>query len=147
MAVSGGNASEVTTMECLSRQCRGTSVGEEKMSLYSSTSFSICCYHAGEPYFEAMTAIFFLPCGRIVMKINSLVWEKILLRCFAVVKEITGGGNTSGIMYNLFPKVIKIAQGLDSYTTCRFQKYGWPNNTSQRVEPSQSSSSMKGLML
>ena len=48
-----------------------------------------------------------------------------------LTKEIVGGGGTSGIMYNLFPKVTIIARGRDSYIACRFHKYGWPNNTSE----------------
>ena len=119
------------------------------MSSYSSMTFSISCCRAGEPYFEAVATIFFLPCGKILMQINFLVWETRLLCCFAVVKEMAGGGTTSNILYNLFPKVIKIERGLDSYTTCRFHKYGCSNNTSDtsRGATSHSTSSVNGLML
>ena len=73
----------------------------------------------------------------------------ILLHCFAVIKEMVVGGATFGIMYNLLAKVIITERGLDSYTTCRFHKYGCPNNTSQTLRGSMShnNSSMKGLML
>ena len=82
-------------------------MGEEKMSLYSAMNLSICFFRAGESCFEAMAIILFFPCGRIVMKINFLVWETILLCYFAVMKEMVGGGTTSGILYNLFPELIK----------------------------------------
>lgn len=59
------------------------------------------------------------------------------------------GDATSGILYSLFPKVTITAWGLDSYTACRFHKYGCPNNTSQASKGAMShnTSSMKGLML
>ena len=59
------------------------------------------------------------------------------------------GGATSGILYNLFPKVTITARGIHSYTTCCLHKYGWPNNTSQtsRGATSNNTSSLKGLML
>jgi len=41
----------------------------------------------------------------------------ILLHCFAMIKEMAVGKVAYGILYNLFPKVIIIEQGLDSYTT------------------------------
>ena len=47
-----------------------------------------------------------------------------LMDFFAVTKEIATGGGTSGILYKLFPNVIITARGQDSYTTCRFHKYG-----------------------
>ena len=93
-------------------------MSEEKMSSYSSMTLSIYCSHVGEPYFEVLAKIFSFPCEQFVRKINFLVWETILLRGFAVVKEMTGGGTTPGIMYKLFPKVITTARGLDSYTAC-----------------------------
>jgi hypothetical protein len=72
-----------------------------------------------------------------------------LLHCFAVTKEMVVGGAISGILYSLLPKVIITARGLDSYTTCRFQKYGWPNKTleTSRGAMSHNTSSVKGLML
>ena len=87
------------------------------MSPYSSTTLSICRCHAEEPYLEVMATVFFFPWGRIIRKKNFLVWEMSLLHCFAVTKEIVVGGGTSGILYNLFPKVTITAQGQDSYTT------------------------------
>ena len=83
------------------------------------------------------------------MQINFLVWETKLLRCFAVVKEIAGGGTTSNIMYKLFPKVIMTTQGLNSYIACRLHKYGWPNNTlvASIVATSHNTSFVNGLML
>ena len=58
-----------------------------------------------------------------------------------------GDGTTYGILYKLFPKVIIIAQGLDSYTTCRLHKYGWPNNIldTSRGATSHSTSSVNGF--
>ena len=124
-------------------------MSEEKMSSYSSMTLSIYCSCAGEPCFEVVATIFFFPYGRVVRKINFLVWETILLRCFALVKEMTGGGTTFDILYNLFPKVIIIAQCLDSYTTCHLHNYGWPNNTSatSRGATSHNTSSVNGLIL
>ena len=73
----------------------------------------------------------------------------ILLHCFAVIKEMAVGGATSGILYKLLPKVIITKRGLDSYTSCLFHKYGFPNNTSEtsRGETSHDTSSVKSLML
>ena len=72
-----------------------------------------------------------------------------LTTLFSVVKEMIGGGTTSGILYNLFLKVIIIARGLDSYTACHLHKYGWPNNTSStsRGATSHNTSSVNGLIL
>ena len=78
------------------------------MSLYSSMTLSIYYNHEGEPCFEVVAIIFLFPCDKFVRKINFLVLETILLCFFAIVKEMEGGGTTSGILYNLFPKVITI---------------------------------------
>ena len=124
-------------------------MGEEKMSSYSPMPFSVCCCCSGEPCFKVVATIFFFPYGRMVMQINFLVWETILLHCFAVVKEMAGGDTTSSILYKLFPKVIITTRGLDSYTACRLHKYGWPNNTSytSRGATSHNTSFVNGLML
>lgn len=73
----------------------------------------------------------------------------ILLHCFVVIKKMVVGSGTYGIWYNLSPKVIIIMWYLDSYTTCHFHMYGWPNNISQTIggETSHRTSYMKGLML
>ena len=81
---------------------------------------------------KVMTTVFFFPWGRIIKKKNFLVWEMSLMHCFAITKEIVGGGGTSGILYKLFPKVIITTRGRDSYTTCLFHKYGGPNNTLEK---------------
>ena len=124
-------------------------MGEVKMSSYSSTTLSICCCHAEEPCLEVVATLFFLPWGRIIRKKKFLVLEMSLLHCFAVTKEIVGGSGTSGILYNLFPKVTITARGQDSYIACRFHKYGWPNNTLETSigAMSHNTSSVKGLML
>ena len=124
-------------------------MSEEKLSSYSSMTLSICCSRQREPCFEVVATIFFFPCERVVRKMNFLVWETILLHCFAVVKEMTGDDTTSGVLYKLFPKVIITTRGIESYTTCHFHKYGWPNNTSDtsRGETSQNTSSVNGLIL
>ena len=129
--------------------CRGTPVGEVNMSRYSSTTFSICCCHVEEPCLEVMAMILFFPWECIIKKTNFPVLEMSLLHCFAVTKEIATGGGTSSILYKLFPNVIITVRGRDSYTACRFHKYGWPNNTSQtsRGAISHNTSSVKGLML
>ena len=80
-------------------------MGEVKISLYTSTTLSICCFRVEEPWLEVMATVFFLPWGRIIRKTSFLVWEMSLLHFFAVTKEIVGGSGTSGILYNLFPKV------------------------------------------
>lgn len=41
------------------------------------------------------------------------------------------GGAASDILYNFLAKVIITERGLDSYATCRFHKYGCPNNTTE----------------
>ena len=119
------------------------------MSSYSSMNLSFCCSCTRESYFEVVAPIFFFPCERVVRKINFLIWETILLRFFVVVKEMTGGSTTSGILYKLFPKVITTAQGLESYTACHLHNYGWPNNTSatSRGATSHNTSSVNGLIL
>lgn len=73
----------------------------------------------------------------------------ILLHSLPDIEEVALGGATSGILYKGLPKEIIIERGLNTYTTCRFNKYGHPNNTSQvlRVEASHNTSSVKGLML
>ena len=78
-----------------------------------------------------------------------MVWEMILLHCFAMIKEMAVGRDTSGILYDLFPKVIIIEKGLGSYSAYHFHKYGCPNNTlqSSRGATSHNTSSVKGLML
>ena len=81
-------------------------MSEEKIFLYSSMTLSICCSCSGEPFFEVVATVLFFPYERVVRKINLLVWETMLLHCFAVFKDMTGGGSTSGIVYKLFPKVI-----------------------------------------
>ena len=86
-------------------------MGEVKVSLYSSTTLSICCFHVEEPCLEVVAIVFFLPWGRIIRKTNFLVWEMSLLHCFAVTIEITVGGGTSGILYKLFPIVTITARG------------------------------------
>ena len=91
-------------------------MGEVNMSLHSSTTSSIFCCRAEEPYLEVVATVFFLPWGRIIRKMNFLVWEMSLLHCFVVTKEIATGGGTSGILYNLFPKVTITSRGRDSYT-------------------------------
>ena len=68
------------------------------MSLYSSMTLSICFSRAGEPYFKDVATKFFFPYERFVRKIIFLVWETILLHCFAIVKEMVGGSTTSGML-------------------------------------------------
>ena len=84
------------------------------MSSYSSMTLSIYYSHVGEPCFKVLATILFFPYEQVVRKINLLVWETILLRCFVIFKEMEGGGTTSDIMYNLLPKVITTEQGLES---------------------------------
>jgi hypothetical protein len=58
-----------------------------------------------EPCLEVLATVFFLPSERIIKKTNFPVLEINLQHCFAITKEIAAGDGTSGIMYNLFPKV------------------------------------------
>ena len=73
----------------------------------------------------------------------------ISLPFLAEIKEVVVGGATYDILYNVLYKEIITMWGLDSYTTCRFHKYGCPNNTSQTSNSatSHNTSSVKGLML
>ena len=77
------------------------------------------------------------------------VEEMNFLHFLADIKEITLGGTASGIMYNFLVKVIITLQGLDSYTTWCFHKYGWPKITLKtlRGETSHNTSSLKDMML
>ena len=75
------------------------------MSSYYSMTLYICCCRVEEPYLEVMATVFFLSWGQIIKKTNFLVLEMSLLHCYAITKEIDGGGGTSGILYNLLPKV------------------------------------------
>ena len=108
---------------------------------------SVC--RAKGPFLEVMATVFFFSWGLIIIKTNFPVLEMSLLHCFAVTKEMVVGGATSSSMYNLFSKVTITTRGLESYTTCHFHKYGWPNNTSQTSKgaTSHNTSSVKGLML
>jgi hypothetical protein len=92
---------------------------------------------------------FFLLQAWITKKTNFSVCEMTLLHFLSEIKEIVVGEDTFGILYNCLPKVIITLWGLDSYTTCRFHKYGWPKRTSQtlRGSISHNTSSLKGLML
>jgi hypothetical protein len=78
------------------------------MSRYSSTTFSIHCCCAKDPYLEVVATVFLFPSGWIIIKKKILVFEMILQQCFILSKEIAKGGGTSGILYNLFLKVIII---------------------------------------
>jgi hypothetical protein len=71
-----------------------------------------------------------------------------LLHFLSDIKEIEVDRATSSILYNCLPKVIITLRGIDSFTTCRFQKYGCTKITSQnsRGETSHNTSSLKGLM-
>jgi len=104
-----------------------------------------------EPFAGVMdvATIFPLLWERIRQKINFLVCEMSLLHFLAVIKEVVIDGATSGILYNELSKEIMTERGLDSYTTCRLHKYGWPNSTSQtsRGVTSHNTSYVKGLML
>ena len=145
----GNNTPRVRSMECLTWQCKGIPAGELKISSYYSMTLSICWCCAEEPSLEVVATIFFLPWGWIIRKTNFMVREMILLHLFAVIKEMEIGGATSGILYNLLAEVIITEWGLDSYRTCHFHKYGFPNNTSKtsRGAISHNTSSVKGLML
>jgi hypothetical protein len=92
---------------------------------------------------------FFLLQEWIKKKTNFLVFKITLLDFLLEIKEIKAGDATYGILYNCLPKVIITLGGLDSYTTCRLQKYGWHKITSQKSREaiSQNTSSLKGLML
>jgi hypothetical protein len=93
--------------------------------------------------------VFLFPSGWIIKKTNFLALAMSLLHCFAVTKEMDVGGAISGIMYKLLPKLIITARGMESYTTCHFHMYGWPNNTSKtsRGAMSHNTSFVMGLML
>jgi hypothetical protein len=132
-------------------QCVGTLVGEEKMSLYSSTILSTCFCCKDRLYVEVTDVVTTLCLLRswITKKRNLSICEMTLLHCLANIKEIEVGNTTFGILYNCLPKVIITFQGLDSYRACHFHKYGWPKITSQtsRGQISHNTSSLKGLMV
>ena len=93
------------------------------MSSHSSMTLSIYFFRAVGPCLEFMATVFLFPSGWIIRKTNFLVLEMSLLHLFAVTKEMVVGSAISGILYNLLPKVIITARGLESYTTCCFHKY------------------------
>jgi hypothetical protein len=62
-------------------------------------------------------------------KTNFSVWKMTFLHFLPEIKEMAVCEATSGILYNCLPKVIIKFQGLESYTTCRFHRYGWPKIT------------------
>ena len=80
---------------------------------------------------------------------SFLVYDMSFLPFLAVIKDVAVGGATCGILYNELFKEIMISRGLESYTSCRLHKYGWPNSTSQtsRGVTSHNTSFAKGLML
>ena len=100
-------------------QCVGTPMGEEKMSLYSSTIPSTWFYYKERLCVEVMNVVttICLLQARITKKTNFLVCEMTLLNFLAEIKEIVVGDATFGILYNFLPKVIITLWGLDSYTT------------------------------
>ena len=122
---------------------------EVKMFSYSSMILSIYCCCIEGPCLEVLATVFFSPWGHIIRKTKFSVLEMSLLHFFAVTKEMVVGSAIFAILYNVFPKVTVTTQGLYSYTTCHFHKYGSPNNTSQtkRGSTSHNTSSMKGSML
>ena len=127
-------------------------MGEEKLFLCSVMIVSLCCCcYVEEPFVGVMDVAMIFPLlwERTRKKMNFLFWEVSLLPFLAVIKEVAVGGATSGILYNELLKEIMTARGLDSYTACRFHKYGCPNNTSQtsRGVTSHNISSVNGLML
>jgi len=119
------------------------------MSSYSSKTLSSYWCHVEGPCLEVVAIVFFFPWGLIIRKTNFPILEMSLLHCFTITREMAVSSATFSIIYNLFPKVTITVRGLDSYTTCCFYKYGWPNNTSQtsRGAMSHNTSSVKGLML
>ena len=120
------------------------------MSLYSSILLSTCFYCKERLCVEVtdVASTFFLLRAQMTQKMNFPLCEMALLHCLVEIKEIVVSGATSGVLYNCLPKVIITLQGLESYTTCFFQKYGCPKRTSQtsRGEISHNTSSLKGLM-
>ena len=80
---------------------------------------------------------------------NFLVYEMTLPHFLEEIKEVTVGDATFGILYNCLPKVIITLHGLESYTTCRFYKYGWPKITSKTSmgSISHNTSSLKHLIM
>jgi len=83
-------------------------MGEARISLYSYRTLSIYCCCEEQPCLEVVATTFFFPWGKIIRKINFLVWEVILLHGFPLIKEMAVGGATYGILYNLLAKVIII---------------------------------------
>ena len=102
----GRGAQWVRLIECLTWQCKGTPVGEEKMSLYYSTIISTCFYFLEEPFPGAMDVATNFPLiwKWIRKKINFPSWEMTLLHFFADIKEMAVEMAPFGILCNLVPK-------------------------------------------
>jgi hypothetical protein len=67
---------------------------------------------------------FYLLRAWIKKNMNFSVYEMTVLHCLAKIKEIVVGGTTFGILYNCLHKVIITLEGLESYKSCHFHKYG-----------------------
>jgi hypothetical protein len=106
----------VRSIGCLTWQCIDTLMGEDKMSLYSSTIPSTCFCCTKRLCVEVMDVAetFYLLRARITKKTNFSVYEMALLHCLAEIKEIVVDNATSGILYNCLPKVIITLRGLNS---------------------------------
>jgi len=57
----GRGASGVRSIKCLNGKCKGTLVGEEKMSLYYFMTLSTCFYYVEEPFPGAMDVATIFP--------------------------------------------------------------------------------------
>jgi len=93
-------------------------MGEEKMSMYLSTTLSTYFYYVGEPFLRVMDVAMIFPLLWEWMrkKRNFPIWEIILLHCLAEIKEMMVSGATYGILYNLLTREIIAVQGLETYT-------------------------------
>ena len=85
-------------------------MGEEKISLYSSTTLSTFFCNTREPFLGAMDVATISPLvwDKNRKKTNFIVWEMILLHFLVDIKEMVVGRATSGILYSFLPKVIII---------------------------------------
>jgi hypothetical protein len=90
----------INSMKCLTWQCRGTPVGEEKISLCSSTFLSTCFYCIENSCIEVVVVAvtFCSPSDQIVKRVNFVVRDIILQYCFVEFNEMEVVETTSCIL-------------------------------------------------
>ena len=87
-------------IECLTWQCKGTLIGEVKMSQYFSTTLSTWLFCVQRPCSEAIDVVvtFHSLWEQIMKRKNFPFWEMAFLHYLAEIKENTIGGSLFDIL-------------------------------------------------